>query len=148
MIFFMEREYCMLLLQPKYRFIWFISVTQPAMNHPILGGSSQLNSKWLIAMVSKSFPLPSGRFMVYKWKWSLTTGPNPLMILQVRTDWPSKIGVLEEWRNPVCCLADYCLCASAIPIGGQPTNQQTTSGAQFLHSSLPPKKRGVEHFGW
>ena len=22
----------------------------------------------------------------------------------------------------------------------QPTNQQTTSGAQFLHSSLPPKK--------
>ena len=47
---------------PKYRFTWFISVTQPAMNHPILGGSSQLNSKWLIAMGSKSFPLPSGRF--------------------------------------------------------------------------------------
>lgn len=123
---------------PKYRFIWFISVTQPAMNHPILGGSSQLNSKLLIAMVRKSFPLPSGRFMVYTWKWSLTTGPTPGMILQVQTDRPSKIGVLEEWRNLVCCLADYCLCASAIQIG--PSTNKQTSGAQFLHSSLPQEK--------
>ena len=133
---------------PKFRFIWFISVTQPAMNHPILGGSSQLNSKWLITMVSKSFPLPSGRFMVYTWKWSLTTGPNSGMILQVRTDRPSKIGVLEEWRNLVCCLADYCLCASAIQIGPS-TNKSTNNFGGPVSPLLPaPKKRGVENFGW
>lgn len=49
----------------------------------------------------------------------------------------------ESLRNGAILFAVWLIIACApqlFKLDHQPTNQQTTSGAQFLHSSLPPKK--------